>query len=39
MTALFQDPLVQAVAGILILVGGLMVIYRAMVERDKERGR
>ena len=39
MTALLQDPLVQAVAGILILVVGLMVIYCAMVQRDKERGR
>lgn len=39
MTAILQDPLLQAVAGALVLILGVAVLYRAMVQRDKERGR
>lgn len=39
MNAFLQDPVVQAVAGALLLIVGVGIIYRAMVQRDKERGR
>lgn len=39
MNAFLQDPVVQAVAGALLLIVGVGIIYRAMVQHDKERGR
>jgi len=38
-TTILQDPLLQAVAGALALILVVAVLYRAMVQRDRERGR
>ena len=39
MSEILQSPIVQGVVGVIGLALGVFIIYRAMVQRDRERGR